>query len=76
MMALFGQGIYRSLAEAADQFVKVRMIIRPDEENHRKYLELYQLYKETYQTLRPLFPKRIELTDRLYSAKRIKIENL
>lgn len=76
MMALYGQGIYSSLQEAADRFVKVRMIIRPDQKNHEKYKEIYQLYKETYNTLKPLFAKRMALTEKLYSRKRIKIENL
>lgn len=76
MMALFGQGIYGSLQEAAEKFVRVRMIIRPDPRNHEKYQELYQLYKETYSTLKPLFPKRMRLTEKLYGNKRIKIENL
>lgn len=76
MMALYGQGIYGSLQEAAERFVKVRMIIRPDRKNHEKYLELYQLYKETYGTLKPLFPKRMMLTEKLYGAKKIKVENL
>lgn len=76
MIALYGQGIYSSLEEAADRFVKVRMVICPDEKNHEKYKELYQLYKETYRTLKPLFSKRIEITERLYNNKRIKIENL
>lgn len=76
MMALYGQGIYSSLQEAADQFVKVRMVISPDRKNHEKYKELYSLYKETYHTLKPLFPKRMEITERLYSNKRIRIENL
>lgn len=76
MIALFGQGIYSSLQEAAEKFVRVRMIIRPDPKNHEKYRELYQLYKETYSTLKPLFPKRMRLTEKLYSKMRIKIENL
>lgn len=76
MIALFGQKVYKSLEEAAEQFVKVRMIIRPDNKNHLKYQELYGLYKETYQILKPLFPKRMELTEKLYGKKQVKIENL
>lgn len=76
MMAMYGQGIYTSLYEAAERFVKIRMIIRPDQGNHVKYQELYHLYKETYNMLKPLFPKRIALTEKLYNNKRIKIENL
>lgn len=76
MMALYGQGVYATLDEAAENFVSVRMVICPDRKNHEKYKALYQLYKETYHTLRPLFQKRIAITERLYSKKRIKIENL
>lgn len=76
MMALYGQGVYGSLEEAAKQFVKVRMIIRPDQKNHGKYQEIYRLYKDTYHTLKPLFMKRVALTEQLYGEKRIKIENL
>lgn len=76
MIALFGQRIFSSLQEAADKFVKVRMVICPDRKNHERYQELYGLYKDTYHTLKPLFAKRMELTERLYSKKRIKIENL
>lgn len=76
MMALYGQGEYPSLSAAADSFVKVRMVICPDRKNYEKYQELYKLYKETYHTLKPLFPKRMEITERLYGDKRIRIENL
>ncbi len=76
MMAFYGQGVYRTLQEAAKHFVKIRMVICPDMRNHKKYSELYRLYKETYRTLKPLFPKRMEITERLYGKKRIKIENL
>ena len=76
MIALYGQGVYASLEEAAEQFVQVRMFIRPDKKNHKKYLELYDLYKDTYHTLKPLFPKRMELTKKLYGKKGVKIENL
>lgn len=76
MIALYGQGVYTTLNNASEKFVKVRMIIRPDQRNYVKYQELYRLYKETYNTLKPLFPQRIALTEKLYNNKRIKIENL
>lgn len=76
MIALFGQKVYSSLEEAVEQFVKVRMIICPEYKNYLQYQELYKLYKETYQTLRPLFPRRMKVTEKLYRKKRIKIENL
>ncbi len=76
MMAFYGQGVYTSLQEAAENFVKVRMIIRPDQKNHEEYQKLYHLYQETYKTLKPLFPKRMELTQKLFSKKKVKVENL
>ncbi|MCM1230991.1 MAG: FGGY-family carbohydrate kinase [Ruminococcus flavefaciens] len=76
MIILFGQGEYASLEEAAEQFVKVRMIIRPDNKNYLKYQRLYTLYKETYQTLKPLFLKRMEIMEEIYKKKQVKIENL
>ena len=76
MMALYGKGIYASLQEAAEHFVKVRMIIRPERKNYETYQEFYQMYQETYKTLKPLFPKRMALTEKLYSRKKVKVENL
>lgn len=76
MIAMYSQKIYGSLQEASNNFVQVRMIICPNQKNHKKYQELYQLYKETYHTLKPLFPKRMRLTEKLYGKKRIRIENL
>lgn len=76
MIALYGQGHFSNLKDAADRFVKIRMIIQPDQRNHQQYMEWYALYKETYHTLRPLFVKRMELTDRLYRKKKVQIENL
>lgn len=76
MIALYGQKVYVSLKEAAEQFVGVRMLIRPNRKNHLKYQDLYGLYKETYETLKPLFPRRMEITEKLYRKKQIRIENL
>ena len=76
MIALYGQGVYESLTEAGDCFAQVRMIIRPNKNNYQKYQELYGLYKETYETIKPLFAKRNRIAERLYHSKKVKIENL
>lgn len=76
MIALYGQGVYESLTEAGDCFAQVRMIIRPNQNNYQKYQELYGLYKETYETIKPLFAKRNRIAERLYHSKKVKIENL
>ena len=76
MIALFGQGVYKNLKEAAERFVQIRMVIKPDMRNHEKYKKIYSLYKETYYTLQPLFVKRMELAEELYHHKKVQIENL
>lgn len=76
MIALFGQKVYKTMAELVENFVKIRMIIPPDHKNYEMYQEVYQLYKETYFTLKPLFPKRIKMTDKLYRKRQVRIENL
>ena len=76
MIALFGQGVYSSLKEACDIFAQIRMIIRPNQNNNKKYQEIYGLYKETYATLKPLFPKRNSIAEKLYQSKKVKIKNL
>ncbi len=76
MISLLGQKDYSSLQEAADSFVNIRLIIKPNKKSYEKYQRLYKLFKETYKTLMPLFPKRKTLVDQLYSNKNVKIENL
>lgn len=76
MMVLLGQGIYQSQKEAADYFSMIRMIIKPDMENHKKYEYMYMLYKETYQSLKELFVKRKQLIEKVRSDREVKIENL
>lgn len=76
MLCFLGQGVYGSLKEAADAFVSIRMIIKPDRKNHEKYKQVYALFKDTYKTLKPLFPKRVAMVRSLYGSTNIKIENL
>lgn len=76
MIALCGARVYSGRGEAAERFVKVRMIIRPDETNHEKYQKIYQLYQDAYRTMKPLFAKRMQLVDELYGNRMIKVENL
>lgn len=76
MIALYGQKEFGSIQEAAEKFARIRMIIKPDLKNYEKYQDVYQLYKETYETLKPLFLKRRELTEKLYKNKKVSIENL
>lgn len=76
MIALFGQGVYGSIKEAGKAFARIRMVIKPNFKAHEKYLKQYELYKETYETLKPLFYKRINMIHEIVGDKKIKIENL
>lgn len=76
MMVLTGQGIYETMKEAADKFALVRMIIKPNMENHRKYMYMYELYKETYLSLKDLYVRRMDILDKIRSDREVRIENL
>ena len=76
MLALFGMGRFSSLQEAAEAFAAVRMIIRPNAANHRKYQKMFQLYKHTYQTLEGLFGERMRIMRELNAKHEVRIENL
>ena len=76
MLALLGQGVYNSLKEVADKFAVVRMIVKPDMEAHRKYKYIYELYKDTYKTVKELYVRRLNMLDGIRSNKEIQIENL
>jgi xylulokinase len=57
MLALVGAGLCGSLAEAAEQVVKIVDVIDPNPEAQRIYEEHYQLYQETYRALLPVFDR-------------------
>jgi len=76
MMVFVGQNVYQSLKEVSEPFAKIRMIICPNTENHKRYKEMHELYKETYRILKPLFEKRVKVLEKIRSDKEIQIENL
>lgn len=76
MLAFIGIGYFHNMQEAAESFVRVRMIIKPDMENHRKYQHIYNLYKSTYEVLKPQYRKRIQMLEALRSDREVYIENL
>ena len=76
MLAFIGLGRFRNLKEAAARFVQIRMIIKPDRENHERYQYVYELYKSTYDVLQPQFAKRMKLLDCIRNDREVSIENL
>ncbi len=75
MMVLNGQeGI--SFSDLSKKFSKSRMTIHPDRDNHEKYNVIYKLFKETYESLVPMFDRRIEILEQIRSSRETQIENL
>ena len=75
MMVLNGQERIE-FSQLARYFSKSRMTIHPDMENHEKYNVVYKLFKETYDSLVPMFDRRVELLDTIRSSRETQIENL
>ncbi len=76
VLTLVGVGEFDTIKDACEEFVAVRMIIKPNKKNHEKYKKIHKLYKDTYLTLKDLFKERKELVDEVYRDKESKIENL
>lgn len=76
MIVLLGMQEYSGLKAIADVFVKVRMLIKPDMETHKRYDYMYELYKDTYKALKPLYIRRRDILEKIRSDKEVKIENL
>lgn len=76
ILTLVGVGIYRDVKEASNNFVSVRMIVKPNFKNYEKYNKIYDMYKNTYVALKDLFVERKQLVDSIYHEKEAVIENL
>lgn len=76
MMVLLGQGEYENLEKIAEKFANIRMIIKPDKENHKKYEYMYELYRDTYQSLKEMFVRRTLTLEKIRSEREVRIENL
>ncbi len=76
MIVLLSQGVYPDMKRTAEQFAKIRMIIKPDLENHRKYNYMYELYRDTYVTLKDLFQRRKDILQKIRTDREVQIENL
>ena len=76
ILSLVGLGCFKSLKEASDVFVSVRMVIKPNLQNFEKYQKLYRLYKDIYETSKTLFEERKEILNNLYKKHEIRIANM
>jgi xylulokinase len=75
LIAAVGVGLVPDILEASKR-VRVRMVIHPDEERYRMFGQLYRLYTETYDALKPVFVRRRELLSGLRDVVEASITNL
>jgi len=61
MLALVGVGAYAGLAEAAEQIVQIVERFEPQPSAQRLYAEYYNLYRQTYFALLPVFTQAAHL---------------
>jgi sugar (pentulose or hexulose) kinase len=57
ILALTGSGLFNSLAEAVGLTTHVIETREPDAQNHKIYEKYYQLYRDTYFSLLPVFER-------------------
>jgi xylulokinase len=57
MMAAVACGEYESVEACAEQIVKVKETVLPEEELTKKYNERYNVFKQLYPALKDVFPK-------------------
>lgn len=76
MMVFHGQGIIPTLEDAANRFVSVRMIIKPNSANVKKYNKMYELFQHTYITNKALFEDRQNVMKEICLNREGRIENL
>ncbi len=76
MLTLIGQGVYADIKQAALKFSLIRMIIKPNLENHKKYAYMYELYKDSYSAMKDLYVRRIQILGQISNNKEVQIENL
>ncbi len=55
MLAGWATGVYASLAEAAEQLIKVRKTFRPRAQHNAHYQRQLTIYGDMYQALRPVY---------------------
>ena len=57
MLAATGVGIYGSIKEAAAMMVKIETTLQPNMQHHKKYMEMYKIWRNIYDA-------QLDLSDR------------
>lgn len=64
VIAAASVGMYANLHEAAKKMVKIKHWIEPNQANHQRYSELFDIYRDVYVNLQKSFSKLSELRTR------------
>jgi xylulokinase len=59
ILAGIGVGVFKDVSSAA-KFIKIKQTFNPNDEAHKRYNELYPIYKKLYQNLKELFVELVE----------------
>ncbi len=57
MIAAIGAHVFDDYASAAEQMVRIRTVFGPDEEHHARYRALYDIYRDLYRPLQPMYER-------------------
>lgn len=75
LITAVGVGLIPNTLEASKR-VRVRMVIHPDSQRSQTFEQLFSLYRETYQALKPVFARRREILSNLREVVEASITNL
>ena len=60
ILAAVGAGEFATVREACGALLKITMVTEPDPENAKRYEDYYNVYKELYPALKPVFTKQAQ----------------
>lgn len=56
VVAGMGVGLFTDWSQI-DRFIAIGSVMQPDAERHERYLKAYAIYRDLYESLKPLFPR-------------------
>jgi len=61
IIAGVGVGVFDDLFSTCEELVKVKKVINPNPDHHKRYTKLYEIYREIYEPLKGSFDKLAEI---------------
>ena len=65
IIAALALKLYKDFDEVLKKTIRIEKEITPNQENHKKYLKIYNIYKFTYEQLAKVFDKLAEIQEQL-----------